>query len=418
MHQTAPLPIPEVPRTETPGATPTRLLGRQPIVDQKGRLFGHELLFRSSSENAFSGDPEQATREVVDQWLMLIPGPEEGKAFVNCTRTAFLDGTCTLLPAEHTVLEVLETVEPDPPLIDCLRTLKEQGYQLALDDFVPLRSWQPLIEFADFVKIDFLASNAQVRAEIYAMSAGSPAQLLAEKIETRDQMQQAQSEGCSLFQGYFFSRPVLLSSRALPRNQLVFLRLLTALNRVPTDLAEVEGLVMSDASLCYRVLRLANSPLHFHPRAVTSVREALLLVGEDAVRRMVTVAIAAALAGDRSQALLSMALVRARFCELLAPHLSQPPSQLYLLGMLSLLDVLLGAPMARILTALPVSGAMKAALAGEDSPLTRALDLVRGLEACNWQRSESIRQSLGLEESAVAAMYLESLRWTSQALHA
>jgi EAL and modified HD-GYP domain-containing signal transduction protein len=143
------------------------------------------------------------------------------------------------------------------------------------------------------------------------------------------------------------------------------------------------------------------------------VREALLMVGDDALRRMVTVAMAGALGGHRSTALLSMALSRARFCELLAPSLSETPSELYLLGILSLLDVLLETHMARILQHLPIRPAMKAALAGDESAAGRALELVRSLESCEWQRCEEIQNLLGLAEGAIASIYVDSMRWAS-----
>jgi EAL and modified HD-GYP domain-containing signal transduction protein len=397
-------------------AMPSRFLGRQPIVDEQCRLFGYELLFRPSADNAFSGDPEDATREVLDHWLMLMPEQEDIAVFVNCTRTALVEGVVRLLPPAATVLEILEDVQPDPELLRACRALKKQGYRFALDDFVPLRSREALLEFADFVKIDFRSSSRRTRQEIDRFLAGGWALRIAEKIETEAEMQMAREEGCLLFQGYFFSRPMLVSSRSLPQNRLVYLRLLAELNEVPADLRKVESLVLSDTTLCYRVLRLANSAMQGHASVVTTVREALLLVGDDAMRHMVTVALAGVLSGHRPAPLVSMALIRARFCELLAPSLSLQPQPLYLLGMLSLLDVLLESPMPRVLKSLPLSCEMKSALMGENSPLRPALELIRCLEACEWEKCESIRQALGLQESETAAMYVEAVRWSSQAL--
>lgn len=394
-------------------AAPTRFLGRQPIVDAKARLFGHELLFRAGEVDAFSGDPEQATREVVDHWLMLIPEPNQGLAFVNCTRAALVDGLIQLLPPKNAVLEILEDVEPDPELLRSCLALKQQGYRFALDDFSPLPSRAPFLEFADFVKIAFLASDFLVRRDIYDMVRGSNARLLAEKIETDEERNVAHGEGCTLFQGFFFSHPLLLSTRAVPQNQLVYLSLLAALNRAPADIREIERLILGDASLCYRVLRLANSALQGHPGAVTTVREALLMVGEDALRRMVTVAMAGALSSHRSPALISMALSRARFCELLAPMLSETPTEMYLLGILSLLDVLLETHMTRILQYLPIRPAMKAALAGDESAAGRAIELVRSLESCAWRQCEEIQHHLGLAEGAISSIYVDSMRWAS-----
>lgn len=400
----------------TPPADARRFVGRQPIVDAQSRLFGYELFFRQEEGDASARDPEAATRRVVDYWSMLVPDRACGFAFVNCTRAALVDGIVTLLPASTTVLEILEDIEPDPVLLETCHALRKLGYRFALDDFSPEPSRAPLIELAEFIKIDFLASDAASRREIYAMAAGQRLRFLAEKIETGEDMRSACAEGCSLFQGYFFSRPVTLASHPIPQNRLVYLRLLAALQRSPTDLAEIEQLVMSDPSLCYRVLRLANSALHGLSREITSVRSALLMVGDDAVRRMVSVAVASVLAGGVATPVLSMTLVRARFCELLAPAIGAPPAELYLLGMLSLLDVLLSTSIDRILEALPVAVEMKAALGGKPGPFFRVLELVHRLESCAWKECEDLLAFAGLSESAVSALYLEAVQWAAATL--
>lgn len=405
------------PATPHPPITaPTRFLGRQPILDAERRLFGYELLYRAEKTDHFTGDPEHATREVIDHWLLLIPDTYRTASFVNCTRKSLVEGLVTLLPSDCTVLEILEDLEPDPALMDCCLALRKQGYRFALDGFLPQSSRAPFLDIADFIKIDFQAADFDLRREIYSMAAGSGARLLAEKVETDIQHRFAITEGCTLFQGYFFSQPFLLSSHSVPQNYFVYLRLLAALHREPTDVRKVEKLISGDVSLSYRILRLANSALQGHPGIVSTLREALLMVGDDAVRKMVTVAMAGALSSHRSPALLSLALSRAQFCELLAPSLSAEPAQFYLLGLLSLLDVLLETPLDRILQTLPIGPAMKSALVGDGSAASRALALVRSLESCDWHQCEIIQHSLGLAEGAIAAMYAQSLRWASTML--
>lgn len=402
------------PPTPHPSITaPNRFLGRQPILDGERRLFGYELLYRAEKTDHFTGDPEHATREVIDHWLLLIPDSGRTASFVNCTRKSLVEGLVTLLPGSSTVLEILENIEPDPALIDCCLALRKLGYRFALDGFLPQSSRAPFLSFADFIKIDFQAAGHDQRQEIYSMAAGSGARLVAEKVETDIQHRIAISEGCTLFQGYFFSQPVLLSSHSVPQNYFVYLKLLAALHRDPADLRKLEKLISADVSLCYRVLRLANSALQGHAGIVSTIREALMMVGDDAVRKMVTVAMAGALSSQRSPALISLALSRAQFCELLAPTLSAEPAQFYLLGLLSLLDVLLETPLERILETLPITPAMKSALTGDASHASHALDLVRSLESCDWQRCEAIQQNLGVPEGAIASMYAESLRWAS-----
>jgi c-di-GMP-related signal transduction protein len=396
-----------------PVCAPHRFLGRQPILDAERRLFGYELFYRAGPIDRFSGDPEQATRDVIDHWLLLIPDANQGASFVNCTRAALVDGLVTLLPPESTVLEILEDIDPDPELINCCLALKAKGYRFALDGFLPRPSRAPFLALTDFVKIDFSTADFLARREIYALASGTSAQLVAEKIESDAKLRTAVTEGCSLFQGYFFSRPVLLQTHVVPQNHFVYLQLLAQLQRAPSDLRKLEKVIAADASLCYRMLRLANSALQHHPGVISTIGEALLMVGEDTLRRMVTVAMAGAVGGDRSPALTSMVLTRARFCELIAPALGQDPAQLYLLGMLSLLDALLQTPFPRILQSLPLSPSMKLALAGDRSVAGLTLALVRSLECCDWTRCDQIQTELGLAEGAIASLYTEALRWAA-----
>lgn len=397
---------------------PSRFLGRQPIVDAHSAVFGYELQLRPDRGVRVADDPEQVTREAVDHWLLLTPEPGHGAAFVRCTRSAIVDGLVTLLPSENTVLAVAaephpSSAEPESDWLDACAGLREHGYRLALDGAEALPPGAPLFELADFIRIDFSATKFQARRELYRKAGCSQPRFLAEKVETEVQMRIALAEGCSLFQGNFVCQPILFSSRSVPQNGAVYLSLLALLQRSPTDLRRLEKLIAGDPSLCFRVLRLANSALRGHPGIVTSVQEALLLVGDDAVRRLVTVAIAGALSAHRSPAVLSMALARARFCELLAPALSELPASLYLLGLLSLLDVLLECSLDRILRSLPLSPEMKSALSGDPSPAGLALALVRSLETCDWQRCEELQQQLKLAEGAVASRYVEAIHWAT-----
>lgn len=398
------------PRRES-AFSPCRLLSRQPIVDAECGLFGYELFLRPGE--AEECDPELATREAVDHWLMLAPEAQQGCAFIPSTAAALAEGLVTLLPAENTVLEIDPGADADPDFLQTCLALKQKGYRFAIDSPGLISGQDLLLPLADFIRIDFQATDFADRHAAYSMAAGHPVQLLARNIETDIQMRIARSEGCSLFQGYFFSQPVLVSSRPVPQNHLVYLRLLGALHELPADLRKVEKLISGDASLCYRVLRLSNSAMQGHASPITTVREALLMVGEDAIRRMATVAVAGALVGDRSATLVSMALSRAHFCELLAPSVGEPPAQMYLLGMISMLDVLLETPLSRILQTLPISDAMKAALCGDDSGAGRALLLVRSLESCDWQRCQETQRLLGLQEGFIASTYVEALRAAS-----
>lgn len=402
----------------SPNGAAVRFLGRQPIIDKDHNLFGHELLFRSGLENAYSGDPEAATRDVIDHYLLLTSTSASDISFVNCTREALVSGIVTLLPSASTVLEILETVEPDPELLDVCVELKKNGYRFALDDFMPDGLHHPFLPIADFIKIDFLASDVNARGKTYALAASYRVRFIAEKVETAAEVKAARDEGCDLFQGYFFSKPTVLQTKVVPQNYLTHLQLLAALAEPPADLSEIERLVMSDASVCYRLLRLVNSALYGLPTHIASIRGALIMVGEKEFRKMVTIALVSAAKAGQSEYATKMALQRARFCELLAPSINESPSKLYLLGMLSLLDVILDIPMAQLLETMPVDSEMKAALLGEHNGLSLSLELVRCHETADWACFEDIRKALRLDEPKTSMIYVDAVHWAEKILKA
>jgi EAL and modified HD-GYP domain-containing signal transduction protein len=397
---------------------PSRFFARQPIVNARAEVMGYELLFRSGWENCFRGDPDEASREILDQLLCTDIGSltNHHLAFVNCTREALVDRLVTLLPAETTVLEILETVEPDEELVATCIELRGMGYRLALDDFVPRPEMRPLIEIANYVKIDFRLSDARKRREIRGMMSGSRASLLAEKIEDQEEFDVARAEGCEYFQGYFFCRPKIVANREIPPNRMNYLRLLVELTRKPLNVREVIRIVKVEASLCYRLLRLANSPLWGSSGDITSVDGAYMRVGEDRFRTLVSVAASSALGHDQAPALIGLSLERARFCELVAPLVGEDPTEQFMLGLLSLLDAMLETPMQSIVNSLPLRAEAKAALLGSTNPAVVPLCLIRSFESGAWGDCARVPELTGLTEEMLAQLYVESVRWASQSL--
>jgi len=204
-------------------------LARQAIFGQLGEICGYELLFRLGSQNYFSGDCELATRTIVDSWL--LHGFESLTGcfpfFLNCTREALVKGLVTLLPISKTVLELVETIEPDEEVVSACRRLKKLGYRIALDDFQFSKKIEPLVELADYIKIDFRLPERQRRNTLRQLE-GSGVRLVAEKIETEDELKTAFEEGFEFFQGYFFDRPTVFSKRKTPADGAHYGQLLKA----------------------------------------------------------------------------------------------------------------------------------------------------------------------------------------------
>ena len=362
-----------------PPPTPDKLrfMGRQAILDQKMDLYGYELLFRSGGVNTFSGNVEDATNQTIDSCLSMVACSSSKKLFINCTRNALVGMSVKLLPSRTVVLEILEDITADAELVRALKELKRSGFRLALDDFSPLLNNGELVEFADYVKIDFRASSPDTRQEIYKIFSSKKVTFLAEKVETLADVRTAQTEGNTLFQGYFHSRPEIIAEAQISTIQSVYLQLFATLAKSPMDDRKVERLLLMEPSLCFRLLRVANSAAYLFRHRISTIQAALHAVGEDAFRRLVTLVIASKLAHSVVDRDSRQAVERACFCESLAPLLRESPAELYMLGMLSMMDRMLNIPMKQLLELISVDSRIQDALLGSTKGLGRALELCR-----------------------------------------
>ena len=396
-----------------------RYVARQPILDLRGRVHGYELLFRAGPEAVFRGDGDFATRTMLDNSVLFGMDKMTGglPAFVNCTAQALTERLVDVLPPSMTVLEILETIDPTPAVIGACRKLKETGFRLALDDFTWSPKWEPLVALADYIKVDFMLLDASAREQLRRKLKNAAVALIAEKIETQEDYKQACKEGFTYFQGYYFCRPVLMKGRRIPANRLFHIRLLELLRHDPMDLREVGKLVKLDASLAYRLLRLVNSPMCAVRQEVRSIEAALVAVGEDAFRRIATVAIGSELNANRPPEILRMAFVRGRFCEVAATLCALDPTEQYLLGVFSLLPAMLEVSMAELAPALPLREKIREALAGVLSRDGSLLMWAERYEHGDWVRCDAIAQSYGLNQEELVRCFQEAVVWAESTLH-
>lgn len=353
-----------------------RFIGRQAIFDEKMDLYGYELLFRSGRENAFSGDSEDATNQIIDSCLSMIACSSCQNLFINCTRNALVEMSVELLPRRIVVLEILETVAADAELVRACKQLKRAGFRLALDDFSPDEDKGELREIVDYVKVDFRASDPAERQKIYKMF-GKNTIFLAEKVETLAEVQAAKAEGNKLFQGYFHARPEIIAEAQISSAKAVYLQLFTALSVTPMDTKEIERFLLMEPSLCYRLLRLANSAVYGRRDRISTIQAALNTVGEDAFRKLVTVVLASNLSHSAVDRDAEQALERAFFCESLAPVLKENAAELYMLGMLSMMDLMLNIPMKKLVDLISVDSRIQEALLGSEAGMGKALTLCK-----------------------------------------
>jgi c-di-GMP-related signal transduction protein len=394
-----------------------RFVARQPIFDREENVFGYELLFRNGLENACTGgDADAASRATLDSSLLMgLDVLCDGRrAFVNCTKDTLIKGLITLLPSHSTVVEILENVPPDPDVMGACQRLKEAGYLIALDDYVAGDAREPLAEMADIIKVDLKLTTPQQRAQLIKRYGPWRCRMLAEKVETQEEFTAARDQGFVYFQGYFFRRPEMMATHDLPSNSLNYLRMLQAVSRPDLDVPEIERLIKGEASICYRLLRYLNSSVFGFKSEINSVRHALSILGEREVRRWVRLVAAVGAGQDCTSDLVLSALVRARFGELLAPLVPHGESDLFLLGLLSLLDVMLEMPIGEVLEHLPLEHETKAVLLGQPSVLRPIYQLMLAHESGEWEAAKQLGESLHLDREAVAASYWQAQQWARE----
>ena len=394
-----------------------RFVARQPIFDREEKVFGYELLFRNGLENAFNAtDADAASRSTLDSSLLMgLDVLCDGKrAFVNCTKDTLIKGLVTLLPSHSTVVEILENVPADPDVTAACQRLKEAGYLIALDDYVAGDPRESLAEMADIIKVELKLTTVEERAALIKRYGPWRCRMLAEKVETQEEFAQARDQGFVYFQGYFFRKPEMLATQDMPSNRLNYLRMLQEVSRPDLDVAAIERMIKSEASICYRLLRYLNSAVFGFKSEIHSVRHALSILGEREVRRWVRLVAAVGAGQDKASDLLLSALVRARFGELLAPKVPHGESDLFLLGLLSLIDAMLEMPIEEVLEKVPLDHETKAVLQGQPSLLRPIYQLMLAYESGEWEAAALVGDTLHLDAEEVAALYWQAQQWARE----
>jgi c-di-GMP-related signal transduction protein len=395
----------------------TQFVARQTILTADESVFGYELLFRDGVEDFFCNpDVDSASRSTLNTSLLMgLDVLCDGRrAFINCTRDVLLKDYITLLPSSQAVIEVLEDVPADDLVIAACRRMKAAGYMIALDDFAVNDPREALTDMADIIKVDLQVTSATDAATMVKKYGPWRCRMLAEKVETREEFVAAKRAGFLYFQGYFFRRPELLATQEIPANRINYIRMLKAVSEPELNVRVLENLVKGEASLCYRLLRYLNSAAFGFASEIHSVRHALSILGEREVRRWIRLVATLGAGQGKSTDLVLSALVRARFCELLSPKIQHGESDLFLLGMLSLMDTILEIPMQQVLDNIPIDQESKMALLGQAGRLRPFYQLMLAQESGEWQAVGNLSSQLNLRESDVAGAYWQALRWAHE----
>ena len=392
----------------TPSGTHLVHVGRQPIFDRGGEVVAYELLFRGSADAVEAGrrDTYATSHVIVNTFTEFGMAEVVGDrlCFINLT-AEFLTGELTLpFGPEQVVLEVLETVTIDDTVIEGITALARAGYRIALDDFVWASGHERLLGLASYVKLDLLDGDLQRLDEIVAACRRHPGiQIVAERLETPAQLKLADRYGMELRQGYALSRPQVLTTASLSPSRLRRLELLGALSAPDVNLDGILSIIARDPALSLRVLRASNSAAAGATSRVSSVRQAVVMVGLTHIRRWTILMVIDDLAEATEEQTVAV-LARARFCENAAGLVGAPADAAFMAGVVSGVAGLLGMTGAGMAAQLPLSAEMSAALVRNSGRLGRVLQIVDAYHAGE------------LLDADLAAHYMDAMCWSTRAV--
>jgi c-di-GMP-related signal transduction protein len=399
------------------------LVGRQPILDRYHRTVAYELLFRSGIENCFDGsDGNAATRTVITNAFLTIGcqrvlGARRG--FINFTGGLLVEGHALMLPKNRVVIEILEDVKPDAEVLEACRKLKEAGYRIALDDITSSNALSPLLAYADYAKLDWLVLGAADRRSLCNRFRKRGLRLLAEKVETKDDFETALSCGCELFQGFYFARPEILSSGKVPTAKLACLRLLKEIQKPDLNFERLGALVRPNVGLVQKLLLFVNAAAFSHQARIESLNQALFHLGEDNIRKWVMLAALPEVAAGKPAELVTISLIRARFCELVAENslLRGRSSSCFLIGLLSLLDAMVGRPLEELVEDLGLEVHVANAILGRSADkdgLRPILEMAAALERSDFDSAVRLAAAAGVSPALANELHADAMAWADR----
>ncbi|WP_066299431.1 EAL and HDOD domain-containing protein [Bacillus sp. FJAT-29937] len=402
-------------------------VARQPILNANEEVFGYELLYRRNEKvNAFPNiDGDQATTElIVNSFLNIgIDKLSNGKpCFINFTEKLLKLRLPTYFRPREIVVEILESIEPSAELVEICKELKELGYQIALDDFVfneENKYSYDLLKYADFVKVDFLSTTAEMREKIEWIVKSMNLKLVAEKVETREEFNEARKRGYHYFQGYFFAKPSILSTRDIPAYFHSYYEMIQNFATNEPSIDRITELIERDISLSYKLLKLINSPAFRPKQKINSIKQAVVLLGLIELEKWIYVlAVRESTIEKRSisQETIQISLTRAKLCEEIAKmKVKRAPSRSYFMtGMFSIMDSILSMPMNMVLKELPLEEEICDALNGRSNQLKDVLDLVLAVETAQWNVISEKCKEMSIDEKDLFKLYAESLNWSNE----
>lgn len=398
-------------------------IARQPIFDRNMNVYGYELLYRHSSINEFvEMDDDIATSHLIYNSFLVVgldTLTDGKKAFINFSKDMINSHVPYLLPKESVIFEILERKETTQATVEACEKLKSLGYKLALDDFVIDENFLPLFDKVDIIKVEYPSvSLADQRELLDTQKSKLNVKFLAEKIETREDYQIAYDMGYDYFQGYFFSKPVIVNSKEIESLNSNLVSIFEEVQRLEPSYAVIAEIIQRDLGLTYKLMNLANSAFFGAKNRISSVNQALAYIGISEIHLWISLMMLKELENPDNAEMIKLSLIRGKFMELLATELKQgrKTSEYFLTGMFSFIDVLMNQPMQQVLDTLPFSDDVKKALMGEQNAFGELLTLIVECESANWEEVNDRPIINVIGAARFTELYMQALEW-AQKLH-
>lgn len=394
-------------------------VARQPIFDGNMSVYGYELLYRRSMNNFYEGSSdEQATAELINNTFLAMPFYEltgGTKAFINFSEELLRKEIPYLLPKETVVIEILERIKATPSMINICKKIKKEGFTLALDDFIFDEAYLPLIGVADIVKVEFAVVSYEKQKEFIGRYKGK-IKFLAEKIETREEYHIAKELGYDYFQGYFFSKPIIIKGKEIQSLNTSLIAVINELNEKTPHYQKITEIIEKDLGLSYKLLRLANSLFFGSKYKSYSIKQALVRLGISELKKFVYIMLIKGIQNIENKELIRTSLVRGKLMELLAIELNMKKRHLefFMAGVFSSIDILLNKEMETIVAELPLTVEVKDALLGKSNKLREVLEEIIDYEMFNWREEEGEAALLEIPLKRFMRLYLEALKWVME----
>ncbi|MCH2058234.1 MAG: EAL domain-containing protein [Thalassotalea sp.] len=395
-------------------------VARQPIFDVNKSVYAYELLFRAGEENCFPNiPPDEATSKILTSTHLSLGIDEitgDKKAFINFHRDTLMFRFPTSLDASKVIIEIVETVDVDDALVAACKHIRGLGYPIALDDYDMNGKWEAFIPFTSVVKIDITEIPHEKIPALVERFKSYKIKLVAEKIETHAEFTKFKEMGFDFFQGYFLAKPEIVRHRKLGPSQLTMLQLLSLSNQPKLNYDEVNKIIERDPSLTYLLLRFINNPMVNKRNKITSLKHALAFMGEIEVKKFISLLALANLSENKPTEIMQMALVRAKFCELVYSQLyaDKDPLTGFLTGLLSLLDAMMEQNIDELVRKVPVSDEVKNALCGVPSALRHCLTLSQFFERAKWTGVRAFAVKYNVKQNLLHSYYSDAMKWAMQ----